>query len=208
MERLGRDFYLGNTLDIARDLIGCTLVSVTDAGVTSGRIVETEAYLGTEDTAAHGSKGDPNGRTRILFGEGGYAYVYLIYGMYHCLNIVTGAEGKPECVLIRALEPTAGLDTMAVRRKTDKPAALCSGPGKLCIAMGITRKDYGADFCGSRLYILPNEGNSPIIAATPRINIDYAPEHMDKPWRFVDAESRYLSAKLTGRTGNEHRTIK
>ena len=138
MNKLSREFYLGDTVDIAQRLIGCTLVSVTEAGITSGRIVETEAYLGTEDTAAHASKGDPKGRTRILFGEGGYAYVYLIYGMYNCLNFATGPAGKPECVLIRALEPVDGLDIMAKRRKTDKPAALCSGPGKLCMALGIT----------------------------------------------------------------------
>lgn len=196
MNKLQREFYLGETVDIARSLIGCTLVSVTDEGITAGRIVETEAYLGTEDTAAHASKGDPNGRTRILFGEGGYAYVYLIYGMYDCLNFATGPVAKPECVLIRALEPTEGLDIMAARRKTDKLTALCSGPGKLCMALGITREDYGADLCGGRLYVLARDGAEPEIAATPRINIDYAPEHRDKPWRFVDKNSRFLSAKL------------
>ncbi len=195
MGRLNREFYLGDTVDIAKRLIGCTLVSVTEQGVTTGRIVETEAYLGTEDTAAHASKGDPAGRTRILFGEGGYAYVYLIYGMYNCLNFATGPAGKPECVLIRALEPIEGIGIMADRRKTDKLTALCSGPGKLCMAMGITRADYGADLCGDRLYVLEREGKEPDIAATPRINIDYAPEHRDKPWRFVDKNSKYLSVK-------------
>ena len=196
MDKLNRDFFLGDTVEIARELIGCTLVSVTDDGITAGRIVETEAYLGTEDSAAHASKGDPNGRTRILFGEGGYAYVYLIYGMYNCLNFSTGPAGKPECVLIRALEPTMGLDLMAKRRKTDKISALCSGPGKLCMALGITREDYGADLCSGRLYLLPREGERPQITATPRINIDYAPEHRDKPWRFVDSGSSMLSVKL------------
>ena len=195
MNKLGRDFYLGDTVDIAKKLIGCTLVSVTCEGVTAGRIVETEAYLGTEDTAALASKGDPKGRARILFGEGGYAYVYLIYGMYNCLNFATGPEGKPECVLIRALEPIDGLSLMEKRRKTEKKQNLCSGPGKLCIALDITREDYGADLCGDRLYVLERE-NEPEIAATPRINIDYAPEHRDKPWRFVDKNSRYLSVKL------------
>lgn len=195
MDKLGRDFYIGDTVDIAKKLIGCTLVSVTDEGVTAGRIVETEAYLGTEDTAAHASKGDPKGRTRILFGEGGYAYVYLIYGMYNCLNFATGPEGKPECVLIRALEPIDGLSLMEKRRKTEKKQNLCSGPGKLCMALDITREDYGADLCGDRLYVLERE-KEPEIAATPRINIDYAPEHRDKPWRFVDKNSGYLSVKL------------
>lgn len=195
MQKLSREFYLGDTVDIAQALVGCTLVSVTEDGITSGRIVETEAYLGIEDTAAHASKGDPNGRTRVLFGKGGYAYVYLIYGMYNCLNFATGPEGKPECVLIRALEPMEGLDIMAKRRKTDKLSALCSGPGKLCMALDITRADYGADLCGERLYVLPRK-DTPEIIATPRINIDYAPEHRDKPWRFVDKNSRLLSIKL------------
>lgn len=195
MDKLGRDFYLGDTVDIAKKLIGCTLVSVTGEGVTAGRIVETEAYLGTEDTAAHASKGDPKGRTRILFGEGGYAYVYLIYGMYNCLNFATGPADKPECVLIRALEPIQGLSLMAKRRKTEKTQNLCSGPGKLCMALDITREDYGADLCGDRLYVLERE-KEPEIGATPRINIDYAPEHRDKPWRFVDKNSGYLSVKL------------
>ncbi len=195
MDRLSREFYIGDTIDIAKKLIGCTLVSVAEEGITAGRIVETEAYLGTEDTAAHASKGDPNGRTRILFGEGGYAYVYLIYGMYNCLNFATGPEGKPECVLIRALEPIEGMELMAKRRKTEKQKNFCSGPGKLCMALGITREDYGADLCGGRLYVMERT-DEPEIAATPRINIDYAPEHRDKPWRFVDKNSRYLSVKL------------
>ena len=115
--------------------------------------------------------------------------------MYNCLNFATGPEGKPECVLIRALEPMEGLDIMAKRRKTDKLSALCSGPGKLCMALDITRADYGADLCGERLYVLPRK-DTPEIIATPRINIDYAPEHRDKPWRFVDKNSRLLSIKL------------
>lgn len=196
MGKLDREFYLGDTVDIAQKLVGCTLVSVTEEGITSGRIVETEAYLGTEDTAAHASKGDPKGRTRVLFGEGGYAYVYLIYGMYNCLNFAAGPAGRPECVLIRALEPLEGIELMAQRRRTDKLSALCSGPGKLCMALGITRSDYGADLCGDRLYVLQRECEPPEIAATPRINIDYAPEHRDKPWRFADKNSRYLSVKL------------
>lgn len=196
MGKLNREFFLGDTVDIAQKLIGCTLVSVSAEGVTAGRIVETEAYLGTEDTAAHASKGDPKGRTRILFGQGGYAYIYLIYGMYNCLNFATGPAGKPECVLIRALEPVEGLGIMELRRKTDKLTALCSGPGKLCMALDITRDDYGADLCGDRLYVLDREGEAPDIAATPRINIDYAPEHRDKPWRFVDKSSKFLSVKL------------
>ena len=196
MGKLDREFYLGDTVETAKRLIGCTLVSVTEEGITSGRIVETEAYLGTEDTAAHASRGDPNGRTRILFGDGGYAYIYLIYGMYNCLNFATGPAGKPECVLIRALEPMDGLDIMAERRKTDKLTELCSGPGKLCMALGISRTDYGEDLCGGRLYVLDRQGEEIEIAATPRINIDYAPEHRDKPWRFVDKNSKYLSVKL------------
>jgi len=196
MHKLPREFYMGDTLEISRALIGRLLVRSGPDGVAAGRIVETEAYLGAMDAAAHSYKRSPSGRTNIQYGPGGYAYVYLIYGMYCCMNVVTGEEGRPECVLIRALEPIEGIELMQRRRRTDRLRSLCSGPGKLCMALGITRADYGADLCGGRLYVLEREGKKPEIAATPRINIDYAPEHRDKPWRFVDRNSKYLSVKL------------
>lgn len=196
-EKLKREFYTKDTLSIARELIGCTLVSVSGEGAAAGRIVETEAYLGKADSAAHSSRGRADGRTEVLYRQGGYAYVYLIYGMYCCFNISTGPEGVPECVLIRALEPLEGVGLMQARRGREKLTDLCSGPGKLCQAMGISREQYGADLTKDRLFILTRKPDDvPEIAATPRINIEYAAEHKSMPWRFVDKNSRYLSVKL------------
>ncbi len=186
-----------DTLSIARELIGCTLVSVSGEGTTAGRIVEAEAYLGKADSAAHAFRGRVDGRTEVLYRQGGYAYVFLIYGMYSCFNVSTGPEGVPECVLIRALEPLEGIELMRSRRGREKLTDLCSGPGKLCQAMGISREQYGTDLTRDRLFILPKKPDDvPEIAATPRINVEYAAEHKAMPWRFVDKNSRYLSVKL------------
>lgn len=114
--KLEREFYIVDTLRIARELIGCTLVSISGEGTTAGRIVEAEAYLGKADSAAHAFRGRVDGRTEVLYRQGGYAYVFLIYGMYSCFNVSTGPEGVPECVLIRALEPLEGIELMRSRR--------------------------------------------------------------------------------------------
>src|SRR5580693_7363434 len=141
MRALPRRFYERGTVDVSRDLLGKVLVH----GETAGIIVETEAYLGGDDLASHSAVGITN-RTRVIFGPGGHAYVYLSYGMHECMNIVAEKAGTPGCVLIRALEPIEGLDVMRQRR----PAArsdrdLASGPGKLTQALAITRKDTGVD---------------------------------------------------------------
>src|SRR5256885_837027 len=132
---LPRAFYNRPTIEVARDLLGKILVH----GETEGRIVETEAYLGGDDLAAHSARGITN-RTRVIFGPPGHAYVYFIYGMYECLNLVCEADGQPGCVLIRALEPVAGIELMRQRRpRARKPEQLASGPGKLTLALRITR---------------------------------------------------------------------
>ena len=167
------------------------------ADIGERRIVEAEAYLGKADSAAHAFRGRVDGRTEVLYRQGGYAYVFLIYGMYSCFNVSTGPEGVPECVLIRALEPLEGIELMRSRRGREKLTDLCSGPGKLCQAMGISREQYGTDLTRDRLFILPKKPDDvPEIAATPRINVEYAAEHKAMPWRFVDKNSRYLSVKL------------
>ena len=143
--------------EIARELIGCTLVSISGEGTLAGRIVEAEAYLGKADSAAHAFRGRVDGRTEVLYRQGGYAYVFLIYGMYSCFNVSTGPEGVPECVLIRALEPLEGIELMRSRRGREKLTDLCSGPGKLCQAMGISREQYGSDLTRDRLFILPKK---------------------------------------------------
>jgi DNA-3-methyladenine glycosylase len=184
---LKREFYERTTQEVARDLLGKVLVH----GPTAGVIVETEAYLGGEDLAAHSARGITD-RTRVIFGPPGHAYVYFIYGMYECLNIVAEPEGKPGCALVRALEPVAGLEVMQHRR----PAAhrvedLASGPGKLTLAMGITRAHYGADLTRGALVVRePAESRKVEIEVTPRIGIR---ECADWPLRFVVRGNRFVS---------------
>jgi DNA-3-methyladenine glycosylase len=138
---LPRSFYARSTVEVARDLLGKVLVH----GPTAGIIVETEAYLGGEDLAAHSARGLTH-RTRVIFGPPGHAYVYLIYGMYECLNLVAERDGRPGCVLIRALEPVSGVELMRARRGTTrKLEQLANGPGKVTLALGITRAHNGAD---------------------------------------------------------------
>ena len=156
-------------------------------------IVETEAYLGPGDLAAHASKGKTE-RTKVLFGPAGHAYVYFIYGMHECLNVVADHEGSPGCVLIRALEPLSGLETMYERRNWHgPPVGLANGPGKLTQALAITRKQYGARLDTGDLTIREwREKPSFEIAATPRIGITQC---ADWPLRFVWANHRSLSRR-------------
>lgn len=190
-ERLTRAFFERDAVTAARELIGYSLVCASSEGTTSAVIVETEAYCGTEDDAAHSYKGRTE-RTRALFGKKGHAYIYLIYGMYNCLNISAGEEGKPECILIRAARPESGVGLMKVRRKTDKEESLCSGPGKLCMAMGIDRTLYGEDMVyGDTLYILKGERIETV--SSRRIGIDYAEKCRDKLWRFAAKNSPFVS---------------
>lgn len=187
-----REFYERETLLVARDLLGQTLVRKTEQGVTRGIIVETETYLGKKDDAAHSYKG-MSGRVRVQFGLAGCAYIYMIYGLYHCLNITTGPYGVPEVVLIRALEPVSGIELMKTRRQTDRLLNLCSGPGKLCKAFDIGSSLYGGDLCADGgLYM--EYGKPPAeIRTSPRIGIEYAVLCRDMPWRFTIAGNRFLS---------------
>ncbi len=184
---LPRAFYDRPAEEVARALLGKTLVH----GAASGRIVETEAYLGLKDRAAHAWNG-LTARTRVLFGPPGHAYVYLIYGMYECLNIVAEPEESPGCVLIRALEPLAGLARMRARR----PAAhrtedLANGPGKLTLAMGITRKLNGADVTRGALTVHQPEQDEPFeVGVSPRVGITHC---ADWPLRFFVKGSRFVS---------------
>ncbi len=174
--------------------MGKTLVHVTKEGTAKGKIVEVEAYNGLCDKAAHSYKNLRSKRTEIQFGQGGYAYVYLIYGMYHCMNIVTNRENLPEVLLLRALEPFEGIDLRKARRKTDKIKNLCSGPGKLCQAMGITKDNYGEDLCGDSFYLEDTPALKPEeIDRTKRINIDYAQEAKDFLWRFSIKGNSFVS---------------
>lgn len=192
--KLDREFYMRSGLTVAKELIGKQLVHRTAQGVTKGIIVETEAYMGPIDAAAHSYSAPRTGRTAIQYGPGGFSYIYLIYGMHTCMNIVANGEDLPEAVLIRALEPREGIPLMQARRNRKFLQALCSGPGKLTQAMGITRAQYGVDLCGDTLFVETVEDAPPEIAATRRIGIAYAGEAKDYLWRFVLKGSKYLSA--------------
>lgn len=184
---LPRDFYARPAVEVARDCLGKILVH----GKTAGRIVEVEAYLGVGDRAAHSWRGITD-RTRVMFGEPGHAYVYFIYGMYECLNFVSEPEGQAGCVLIRALEPLAGLSAMRRRRPTAKrDEDLANGPGKLTLAMGITRKQNGVDLVTSNLQVRQLKEEAAIeILTTPRIGITHC---ADWPLRFLIAGNRFVS---------------
>ncbi|MCL2367768.1 MAG: DNA-3-methyladenine glycosylase [Oscillospiraceae bacterium] len=193
--RLTRAFFAQDTVTVARELLGTRLVRrEADGTITAGVIVETEAYCGYADPACHSYKGSTE-RTRAMFGPKGHAYIYLIYGMYNCFNITSGPPGEPEAVLIRALEPVEGIDLMEVRRGQSKPRALCSGPGKLCMAMDIDRSLYGTDLVmGDTLYLETGEVPTEIVASR-RINIEYAGEARDYLWRFTVAGSGFVSVR-------------
>jgi DNA-3-methyladenine glycosylase len=182
--KLGREFYRRPTLEVAEQLLGKVLVRRLNGRNLAGQIVETEAYVGPHDLACHASKGKTN-RTSIMFQEGGCAYVYMIYGFYFCLNVVTEAEDYPAAVLIRAVEPLDYIPVMKrLRKNPDHSTSIASGPGKLCMAMSIDKKLNGADLMGKTLWIEDRKLEVGQIVTTPRVGIDYAGEYKDKPWRF------------------------
>jgi DNA-3-methyladenine glycosylase len=194
---LQRTFYQRDILEVSRELLGKILVHQTQDGITAGRIVETEAYAGPEDRAAHSYGGRKTPRNAVMFGEKGHAYVYLIYGMYYCVNMTAGVvAGKPEAVLIRALEPVEGQELMAKRRgyPKGKVATLTNGPGRLCMALGITKVLYGADLTAPPFYIKDAQTVSrQDIVETSRVGIDYAGAWVDKPWRFYIKGNGFIS---------------
>jgi DNA-3-methyladenine glycosylase len=184
-ERLPRSFYARGTLTVACELLGMHLVHERDGIRQVGRIVEVEAYKGPADLAAHSSKGR-TARTEVMFGPPGHAYVYLIYGFWHCLNVVTARDGVPHAVLIRALEPVTGIE------------ATTHGPGLLCKALGIDRGLNGADLLDGPLWIeRPYGFRRPRVVRAPRIGVDYAGDWALKPWRFYDGDSPYVSTVST-----------
>jgi DNA-3-methyladenine glycosylase len=176
-----RDFFEQDTLIVAQALIGMRLLHRVDGQVRIGRIVETEAYQGPEDLAAHSARGQTP-RNTVMFGAPGHAYVYLIYGIWNCINVVTREAGVPHAVLIRGLEPLAALTETT------------HGPGLLCRAMGIDREQNGLDLLGDTLWIEASaEASQPRLASATRIGVDYAGDWAQRPWRFYDADSPYVS---------------
>lgn len=185
--KLPAEFYAAPTLEVAQNLIGChlhrRLPDELGGATLIGRITETEGYLGEADDAAHTARGRTE-RNRVMFGPPGFAYIYLIYGMWWNLNAVTRPEGTGEGVLIRGIIPVEGIETMSSHRHGRK--SIADGPGKLCQALAITGKDYGTDLAGDDIFITERQG--PVnLRATPRIGIDYA-STKNEPWRFIDSD--------------------
>ncbi len=194
--KLERDFYVrDDTVNIARDLLGKLLVVPDEYGKrVSGMIVETEAYLGIADRAAHSYGGRRTARTEATYAQGGHAYVFFVYGMYHQLNVVTGPIDHPHVVLIRALEPVEGIEIMRDRRGPMIDKNLTSGPGKLCIALAIDRSLNGVDLLSDRIWIEKyHTFSDKEIAVGKRIGIDYAGEDAERPWRFWLDGNQFVS---------------
>ena len=204
MARLSRSFYDGNTVEIAQMLLGKYLVRRLDSGeLLAGRIIETEAYIGRCDKACHAYNYRRTPRTDVMFGPPGFSYIYLIYGMYHCLNIVTEREGEPCAVLLRGAVPAGGTEQALFLRRFGPDAQertayrrknFLNGPGKLALAMGLTREQNRLDLCADTLFLcddpsdagLPSDDIAPFrIGIGRRIGIDYAEEAADFPWRFT-----------------------
>lgn len=183
LAKLPRDFYDRDTELVARELLGKYLVHVQSGTTRIGRIVETEAYTGAHDLASHSSKG-VTPRTRIMYGQPGHAYVYIIYGMHHCMNVVTEKEGHGAAVLLRAVEPVAGIDGNT------------KGPGLLCRAMGIDRRLNGVDLLGDELYVAAGvEQEEFKVVERPRIGVAYAKEWAAAELRFYIEGNGFVSRK-------------
>ena len=186
-----KSFYSRDTVEVANDLIGCIVESKLGGVRTTGRIVEVESYIGPDDPAAHGYGNRKTQRNSALFGPPGTSYVYFIYGMHWCFNAVTEGEGYPSAVLIRALEPLTGLEAMKRRRATTDETRLCSGPARLCQALGIDGSRNGKSLQLGPVRILPpDEPRACAIYAGPRIGISRA---VDWPLRFAERASPWLS---------------
>jgi len=196
-KKMNRKFYNRSTLKVARELSGKYLVVEKGGNYVCGKIVETEAYIGRNDPASHAYRG-PTPRNKVMFGDPGCAYVYLTYGIHHCLNFVTERKGFPAAVLIRALQPAEGIETMKKKRKREELKDLTSGPAKLCQALGIDRTLNGADLCSDIIYVedrgMPvghTRGNKPTkIASSSRIGVR---EGKDKKWRFHVENNEFVS---------------
>jgi len=188
---LGRDFFARDTIMVAKGLLGMYLVRKAGQQILSGRITEVEAYRGEDDLACHASRGRTR-RTEVLYAKPGTLYVYLIYGMYWCLNFVTERKDFPSAVLIRAVEPVEGIDRMRKNRgwtgtkRSQKLDRLCNGPGKVCQALGITGS-FHARLTGEETVWVEDRGDkvsSEDMLALPRVGVEYAKHCKDYPWRF------------------------
>lgn len=202
--KLGKDFYSRTAVEVAKDLLGKYIIHIVNGRELIAKVVETEAYMGQTDKAAHSYNNRRTKRTEVMFGPAGCAYVYLIYGMYYCMNVVAADIDIPQAVLIRAAEPIDGIDIMAEHRYR-KSISVCSnkeilnltnGPGKLCQAMNITKLNNGEDLGGNRLYFVEDSSQPGFqMITTTRININYAEEAIHFPYRFYINGNRYVSVR-------------
>jgi DNA-3-methyladenine glycosylase len=202
--KLGKDFYSRDAVEVAKDLLGKYIIHVVNGQELIARVVETEAYMGQTDKAAHSYNNRRTKRTEVMFGPAGCAYVYLIYGMYYCMNVVAADIDIPQAVLIRAVEPIDGINIMTEHRY-GKSISDCSkkeilnltnGPGKLCQAMNITKLNNGEDLTGNRLYFVEDSSQPEFqMITTTRININYAEEAIHFPYRFYINGNRYVSVR-------------
>ena len=186
--------YAGNAFEVAVEhLLGAYLCSNVGGRFCAGMITELEVYIGSCDKACHAYPNKLTPRTKTMFRAGGCAYVFFVYGMYNQFNVVVSPTGEANAVLIRALEPVAGLETMMERRKTSQIENLTTGPGQLCQALGITAKEHdGINLSGDEIWLARRERRWDY-CAVPRVGIDYAEEYKDKPWRFYIKGSKFIS---------------
>lgn len=193
---IDKEFYMRNdVVQIGQDLLGTVLCTRIDNEITSGIIVETESYCGSIDRASHAYPNKLTKRNRVMFQNGGRAYVYLIYGIHYLFNIVTNKSNIADAVLIRAIEPISGLDTMMKRRGKNSSARITSGPGILSAAMGIDKSFYGEDLTGNKVWLeyAPKDSMRTKIINTTRIGVDYAGEDAKLPWRFYIKDNPWIS---------------
>ncbi|SET83842.1 DNA-3-methyladenine glycosylase [Lacrimispora sphenoides] len=192
MKKLDREFYNRDSVLVARELLGKVLVHEIEGQRLAVKIIEAEAYMGVEDKAAHSYGGKRTPRVEVMYGDPGHAYMFLIYGMYCCFNVVTREKGIPQAVLIRAAEPLEGIQWMAQQRygkpyeelSKSQLKGFTNGPGKLCKALSMDRSHNGIDLCGDQIYLEKGTGENFHVIATKRVGIDYAEEAKDYLWRF------------------------
>jgi len=196
---LDRAFYKQNIIDLSKALVGKIIVRQTPEGTVKARIVETEAYCGLEDKACHAYGGKKTERTKWMYPVGGHVYIYSIYGNNYCLNVTSGEEGDPSAVLIRAVEPVENLELIKTWRNMNKLSGsgkeLCNGPGKLGKALKLDKDLNGHDLTlGKDIYIIDNQ-EAFEMEISKRVNIDYAEEFVDKPWRYFIKKNVFVSVK-------------
>lgn len=194
---MNRDFFKKDAVDLAKRLLGKKLIRNVEGKKITSIITETEAYVGPEDKGSHAFNNKRTKRTETMFKEGGHAYIYLIYGMYNCLNVVCAEKDKPEAILIRSIEPLDNLDYIKKQRniKSNKIKDLTNGPGKLCQALNIDTTLDGINLLSNNELYIEDNDLKPKIVSAKRINIDYAEEYVHKFWRFYIKDNKFISKK-------------